>query len=111
MARFGRQSREEGPAIVEIETNKVTITIDSPADGTLLKVIGQKGQTIPVAETVAIIGEPGETIEDLVRAGHTADAPPVRAVETVAESGRQSARRGGSNPSPPGPRCVRSRGG
>ena len=86
---------KKGQPLFEIETDKVTITIDSPADGTLLKVIGQKGQTIPVAETIAIIGEPGERIEDLVRAGHTADAPPVRAVETVAESGRQSARRGG----------------
>ena len=49
-----------GEPLFEIETDKVTITIDAEVSGSLLKIVKREGETVPVAELVAVIGEPGE---------------------------------------------------
>ncbi len=49
--------------IVEVETDKVSTEIPSPATGTLLKIIAQKDTVVKVGSTMAWIGEPGEEIE------------------------------------------------
>jgi len=49
-----------GEPLFEIETDKVVITIDAETSGTLLKMFYGEGDTVPVAEMVAVIGEPGE---------------------------------------------------
>jgi pyruvate dehydrogenase E2 component (dihydrolipoamide acetyltransferase) len=103
---------KKGQPLFEIETDKVTITIDSPADGTLLKVIRGVGETVPVAETVAIIGEPGESTHGAAETGDTTGvsapapapasapvtaldpAPETRKIEAAAIGGAQSTRRG-----------------
>ena len=51
----------EGEPLFEIETDKVTITIDSVASGTLLKILHGKGDTVPVTTPIAIIGQEDET--------------------------------------------------
>lgn len=52
--------------LFEMETDKLTITIDSPATGILLKIIRGEGETVPVTENIAIIGESGEDISGLL---------------------------------------------
>jgi len=47
---------QEGEPLFEIETDKVTITIDAAASGTLLKILHVKGDTVPVTTPIAIIG-------------------------------------------------------
>jgi pyruvate/2-oxoglutarate dehydrogenase complex dihydrolipoamide acyltransferase (E2) component len=56
-------SVEELEAIVELETDKVTTEIPSPASGTLLKVLAQADETVKVGSILAWIGEPGEELE------------------------------------------------
>lgn len=51
---------KEGQPLFEMETDKLTITIDSTASGTLLKIVAGEGETIPVAQVIAYVGEPGE---------------------------------------------------
>ena len=57
---------EEGKPLFEIETDKVTIEIDSPASGKLLKIIHDKGATVPVAEIIGVIGEENEDISEFL---------------------------------------------
>ncbi|MDI9505678.1 MAG: dihydrolipoamide acetyltransferase family protein [Bacillota bacterium] len=57
----GEQVRE-GEPLFEMETDKLTITIDSTATGTMLKILHPAGDVVPVAETIALVGEPGEEI-------------------------------------------------
>ena len=53
---------KELEAIVELETDKVTTEIPSPASGVILKLIAKEGATVKVGETLAWIGEVGEKI-------------------------------------------------
>ncbi|HHU33137.1 MAG TPA: 2-oxo acid dehydrogenase subunit E2 [Clostridia bacterium] len=57
----------EGQPLFEIETDKLTITIDANYSGTLLKILRREGDVVSVAETIAIIGEPGEDYGDLLK--------------------------------------------
>lgn len=52
----------EGKPLFEMETDKLSIEIDAPASGTLLKIVRQSGETVPITETIAIIGQPGDDI-------------------------------------------------
>jgi pyruvate dehydrogenase E2 component (dihydrolipoamide acetyltransferase) len=53
---------EKGEPIVEVEADKVTTQVESPASGILLKIIEPEDAEVPVGRPVAFIGEPGEPI-------------------------------------------------
>lgn len=55
-------SVKEGQPLFEMETDKLTITIDSTATGTLLKILKQESDVVPITETIAVVGEKGEDI-------------------------------------------------
>ena len=59
----GEQCVKDEP-LFDMETDKLTITIDSPYTGTMLKIIKDVGETVPITETIAIIGEPSESLEE-----------------------------------------------
>jgi len=61
----------EGQPLFKMETDKLTITIDAPVSGTLLKIVKEEGETVPITETIAIVGAPGEDVSALL-----ADAAP-----------------------------------
>ncbi|MGY5351200.1 2-oxo acid dehydrogenase subunit E2 [Wenyingzhuangia sp. IMCC45533] len=63
---------EEGDILAEIETDKATMEFESFNEGTLLHIGLQEGDTAPVDSLLAIIGEEGEDISDLLDGG---DAP------------------------------------
>jgi pyruvate dehydrogenase E2 component (dihydrolipoamide acetyltransferase) len=50
----------KGEPIVEIETDKVTVEIESPASGILSQVTAQEGDVVPVGQTIALIAAAGE---------------------------------------------------
>jgi len=58
----------EGSPLFEIETDKLTITIDASVSGTLLKIVHGEGAVVPITETIAIVGEPGEDYSSLLPA-------------------------------------------
>ncbi|BAO55460.1 pyruvate dehydrogenase complex dihydrolipoamide acetyltransferase [Nonlabens marinus] len=63
---------EEGEILAEIETDKATMEFESFHSGTLLHIGIQEGETAPVDQLLAIIGEEGEDISDLINgAGDT----------------------------------------
>jgi dihydrolipoamide dehydrogenase len=51
-----------GDAVVEITTDKLTNEVVSEVDGTLLKIVAQADEDVPVKGTLAWIGQPGEAI-------------------------------------------------
>jgi pyruvate dehydrogenase E2 component (dihydrolipoamide acetyltransferase) len=66
----------EGQPLFEMETDKLTITIDASASGTLLKIIAAEGVTVPITATIAVVGSPGEDISAiLASAGPGGDVP------------------------------------
>ncbi len=56
---------ERGEPIAEIETDKVNIEIEAFDSGVLARTLIGEGDTVPVGEIIAIIGDPGEEIEDV----------------------------------------------
>ena len=59
----------EGEALVEIETDKSSLEVASPATGVLLDTFYAPGDDVPVLTTIAAIGQPGEDASAL-RADH-----------------------------------------
>ena len=58
---------EEGDILAEIETDKATMEFESFNEGTLLYIGIQEGETSKVDTLLAIIGEEGEDISDLLK--------------------------------------------
>jgi len=65
LAKEGEQTTEGAP-LFEMETDKLTITMDSTATGTVLKILHPEGDTVPITQPIAIVGEPGEDISGLL---------------------------------------------
>ena len=77
-----------GEPLFEMETDKLTITMDAEVSGTLLKIIHPAGDTVPITKPIAIVGEPGEDISALL--GEEAGAAPAEEAapaEAAAEGG------------------------
>jgi pyruvate dehydrogenase E2 component (dihydrolipoamide acetyltransferase) len=53
---------KKGEPIVEIETDKVTVEVESPAAGVLRDVTAHEGDVIPVGQPIAMIYAVGETL-------------------------------------------------
>ncbi len=58
---------EEGDILAEIETDKATMEFESFYEGTLLHIGIEEGETAPVDNLLAIIGEKGEDISELLK--------------------------------------------
>ena len=88
---------EEGEVLLEIVTDKVNMEVEAEATGTLLKILAQAGDVVPVVQTIAWIGEPGEKIPGASESGEVApaetiiekkvDYTPVKEVEKIDYSG------------------------
>jgi pyruvate dehydrogenase E2 component (dihydrolipoamide acetyltransferase) len=49
-----------------METDKAVFEVEAPEAGTILKIFYKEGDDIPVLNTIAIIGQPGEKIDYLI---------------------------------------------
>ncbi|HZN89070.1 MAG TPA: dihydrolipoamide acetyltransferase family protein [Thermoleophilaceae bacterium] len=72
---------KRGEALVEIETDKANMTYDADTDGVLVEIVAQEGDTLPIGEVIARIGEAGEAKQG----GEQAEAEPEQAEEPGAE--------------------------
>ena len=55
-----------GDVIAEVETDKATMDVEVFDDGTILKIVANEGDAVPLGQAIAIIGEEGEDISDLL---------------------------------------------
>ena len=60
--------------LASIETDKSTMEVPSTAEGTVLKLLWEEGDEVPVKDPLIIVGEPGEDISGLVPGGEAAPA-------------------------------------
>ena len=54
-----------GEAIAEIETDKAVVEFESTASGLLRKILVSEGSTVPVGQTIGIVGEEGEELPEI----------------------------------------------
>src|SRR4051794_40344276 len=82
----------DGEIIAEIETDKATMELMAFESGTLQKILVPEGQTVPIGQPIAIIGEGAAPAE---AAPAAADAPPAaeapKAAAEAPPSGAQQA--------------------
>lgn len=68
LVRWLKQKGErvkQGEVLCEVETDKATMEVESPANGTLLDTFFSEGDDVPVMIPIAAIGEPGEDVGSL----------------------------------------------
>lgn len=58
-----------GDVIAEVETDKATMEVEVFDSGTILKIMVEEGSAVPLGGIMAIIGEEGEDISDLLDGG------------------------------------------
>jgi len=63
--KVGDKVKAEEP-ICEVETDKAVFEVEAPEAGTMLKIFYKEGDDVPVLNTIAIIGQPGEKIDHLI---------------------------------------------
>ena len=57
----GQEVREDDP-LVEIQTDKATVEIPSPYEGTVLRILVAEGEVVPVGSELVLIGQPGDAL-------------------------------------------------
>jgi pyruvate dehydrogenase E2 component (dihydrolipoamide acetyltransferase) len=86
---------EKGEPLVVIETDKVTVELESPGSGLLSVVRGDPGEEIPVTEVIAYLLEPGEELppeaEQEIERSPKAPSPPTPRVEATPVAKRLAA--------------------
>lgn len=56
-----------GDLLCEVETDKATMDYEATQEGTLLKIVCSDGSSASVGQTIAIIGDEGEDVSELVK--------------------------------------------
>ena len=71
---------EKGDVLFEVQTDKVVMEVESPASGTLARILVREDETVPIAYVVAYIGSPGEEVPETL--------PELSAVEALEPMGK-----------------------
>jgi pyruvate dehydrogenase E2 component (dihydrolipoamide acetyltransferase) len=66
----------KGEILLEIETDKTSMEVEAEADGRLLRILRQEGEVVPVTQTIAWIGQPGEPLSEGTPVPNTAPPAP-----------------------------------
>lgn len=75
----------ESSLLCEIETDKSSMEVPAGVAGTVLALLAEEGDDVPVKEPLVIVGEPGEDISGLVAAAPQAPAEEAVVPEPVVE--------------------------
>ncbi len=73
---------KKGEILYVVTTDKLTVDVESPADGVLLAITIKPGEEVPVGEAIGVIGEPGEKVD--IPTPAAAEAAPIPASATTA---------------------------
>ena len=66
-----------GDVVAEIETDKATVEVEAFDSGTLLRIMAEPGETLPVGQAIATLGEPGEALPEVSKPAAEPAAQPV----------------------------------
>jgi len=79
-----------GDELVEIETDKANMVYEADSAGTLVEIVAQEGDTLPIGEPIARVGEAGE-VRDGAGTGEAAGAASARGAGDGTEEGAEEA--------------------
>ena len=100
-----------GEPLAEIDTDKATMEMQALANGVLRKILIGEGESVPLGQAIAIIGEPDEDIAALLK---SIESNPRKAPSATAESPRPAAapamKPSGSTDGKPSPETSRDGG-
>jgi pyruvate dehydrogenase E2 component (dihydrolipoamide acetyltransferase) len=65
----------KGEAVLEVETDKITMEVESPADGVLAQVLAEPGARVPIGQPIAYLAAAGEPTAAPSPASQPASAP------------------------------------
>ncbi|OGV71567.1 MAG: hypothetical protein A3K19_09415 [Lentisphaerae bacterium RIFOXYB12_FULL_65_16] len=74
----------EGEVMADIETDKATFELQAPASGQVLELFFNEGDLVAVLKNIAVIGQPGESVDAFRPDGAVAAAAPVATTSTPA---------------------------
>lgn len=83
----------KGAALANIETDKATFELESPADGIFLAKFSENGDDVPVLTCVGVIGESGEDVSAFRPGGAASGAAPAVNARTDAAPAAEPIRR------------------
>ncbi|HYB72026.1 MAG TPA: dihydrolipoamide acetyltransferase family protein [Candidatus Sulfotelmatobacter sp.] len=86
MVKEGDRIQRDQP-FAEVMTDKVTVELPSPYEGTLLKIVAREGQVVPVGKPLGVLGEAGEQVDLAALLGGAHAAPAPAAAGTPAQPG------------------------
>jgi len=66
---------KKGDVLLEIQTDKAVLEVESFASGTLLKILAQPGETLPVLQVIGFVGKPGEELPEVPKPPPAERAP------------------------------------
>ncbi len=85
----------KGDVILEIQTDKATLEVESFNEGTVLKIFAKDGDTVPVMSVIGYIGKDGEKVPDkapAVEKPKTAEKPVEKPAEKKAAPAKKVAK-------------------
>jgi pyruvate dehydrogenase E2 component (dihydrolipoamide acetyltransferase) len=65
---------EAGDIIAEVETDKATMEVEAFDEGTVLKILVEAGDAVPLGGLMAVLGEEGEDISDILEEATSSDS-------------------------------------
>jgi pyruvate dehydrogenase E2 component (dihydrolipoamide acetyltransferase) len=78
LVTVGQEVAEDDP-LVEVQTDKTTVEIPSPAAGKVARILVAEGEVVPVGTVLVVIGEDGAAAEPPVRESGEGEVPPASA--------------------------------
>ena len=79
---------KSGDILAEVETDKATMELESYDDGTLLHIGVKSGDSVPVNGVIAIIGDKGEDVDDILK--NLNSTPNEEKVEDIPEEKKET---------------------
>ncbi|MGM0602514.1 MAG: dihydrolipoamide acetyltransferase family protein [Bacillota bacterium] len=77
----------EGDIVYDVETDKITHSVEADQDGILAKIIIEEGETVPVQTVVGILAAEGEELDDLAESEKVEAKKSEKVEEKKAEKG------------------------
>src|SRR6266446_8541054 len=79
-----------GEPLAEIDTDKATMEMQALGDGVLRKILIQEGESAPLGQLIAIIGEPDEDISSISSPAPAKETAPATEKKEDAEEPKQA---------------------
>ena len=89
---------KKGDVLAEIETDKATVEVESPAEGVIKGWVVEEGQPVPVGALMVVIGGADEQVDLKALGGQATDAPASAAVKAETQAVPQGGAMGKTAP-------------